>query len=381
MARIVRPVSPLAVRGRADLEAYLGQSLLSEYFERQEGRTRQVATSLKTYMVEAHLAGDGRGLLANAFERVENTGDDLLFRAYDNSGEVYFVDALDPRLPHVHTIGHTNVTDATMAKVTRQPGADRCWLPSRLLLGTQLGRLIGFRFFHQRTVAGLFDSEESRQLAKELGRTSAPPFRMSVSEYAHADRELASLRELLPLGRRAAVDSLSWRTAEGTGSDGFIHDQVWGTGKIAAYGTSWPAHLNNVFLLRDLYRDALELLEDGYAIRDAETGTEGELLNIWFAEPGVVVDPRALMDHICSGQEPFRLVGTYAETSPGRYLGHLVDLHVGDPVTLELSKDALRVHLPAGSCANVLMRLLLNVERHLTAEVATSFDAVLAARA
>lgn len=369
-------IPPTAVTGRADLDYYLGQSLLSDYYERDQGRVRQVSTSLKTYLIEAHLGSEPHVELAKFFPVVRPTQDERLYLVNDERGDAYFVDALDERLPLVHTIGHTNLTDGTLAKLTRTPGFDRAWLPSRLLLGMQVGRLIGFRFFHQRNVPGLEDSVEARELAKELGRAAAPPFRMSVSEYAHAARELELLREVLPLGRRAAIESLSWRSTPSTDGEGFIHNQVWSSGKVAAYGTSWAAHLNNVFLLRDLYRDALTSLEATSALSWDEGALKGELLEVAF-EHETVLDPRELARALTYGAEPFRLLGMHIDTAEG-VLVQAVDLHVGHRVDIEVTRQFLRVTLPQGTCANVVLRLLLNVERHLSAELATSFDHTLA---
>lgn len=377
---ILREAFPAAaVTSRASLEDYLSQSLLSEYIDRVGGRTRQVATSLKSYLVEAHLTAEtAADILAAVFARIEHTHDSTLLRAFDNRGIPYFVDLRDDRYPFVHTIGHTNLTDVTIDKLVRQPFADRCWLPSRLLLSQEFGRMIGFRFFHQRRVSGLDDSEFARQLAMELGRETAPAFRMAVSEYANAAADLEALRTSLPLGRRAAIESLSWRSAPRDVSETFIHDHVWGTGKVVAYGTSWGAHVNNILSLRDNYRSAVETLETEFALDWAENGLRGVPMQLSFGAHSPIREIRALVADLCSGREPFRLIGSWQEAHDGVYVINAIDTHVGQKVDLEVAHEFIRVYLPTGSCGNVLMRLLFNIERYLSSELEASFEGAFA---
>lgn len=234
------PIPAGRVVDRVTLEDYLGQSLLSEYYERVDGRiTRQVTTALKTYLVELHQSDGGvpAARLSEAFSRVRDTSDDRLVHATDDRGNDYFIDLLHSRLALVHSIAHTNQTDRTVGRLTRLSGVDRCWLPSTLLLNRQLGRLIGFRFFHQALAKGLVESALTRQLAEDLGRSDPPPFRLALTEYANAAEDLATLREG-GFASRSSIDSLAWRSQSDVQSSDFIHDQVWADGKITAYGNS-----------------------------------------------------------------------------------------------------------------------------------------------
>lgn len=368
-----------AVTTRQELGEYLGQSMRAEYLERVEGRvTRQVSTSLKTYLVELHLHGQSPEAALNAtpFRDVSPTREPSLWLLHDAEGGAYFLDLLNERFPLVHTITYTNHSDRAIEQFVRDTrGADRCWLPSTFLLGQDLGRVIGFRFFHQRVTEGLADSEESQALAKDLGRPHAPAFRLKIAEYANAGEDLAALRQSGLFGFRSAIQSLAWRRTRPDTPGQFIHDEIWSQGKVSAYGTSWESHLANVLTVRDRYANVLDTLETNYALRTAEhlTGTPIDIR----LEGAPISDPAAFLDDLLRGRAPFRLWGIPTPISDGHVAADAIDLHTGHRVSLDVTRDRIRLYLRTETCGNVFMRLVANVEQYLSSEVATTADDLL----
>jgi hypothetical protein len=53
-----------------------------------------------------------------------------------------------------------------------------------------------------------------------------------------------------------------------------------------------------------------------------------------------------------------------------------VDLHVGSRVRLEISPNALRLHLLRGGCGNTVARLISNLQRHVDGRIAAADPAI-----
>ena len=52
---------------------------------------------------------------------------------------------------------------------------------------------------------------------------------------------------------------------------------------------------------------------------------------------------------------------------------HAVDLHIGAPISFEVTPELIRVYLPSGTCANSVLRLYANLQHFYDAE-ARAFD-------
>lgn len=370
-----------AVTSRNELERYLGQSLLSEYFDTSGKRPRRLSTSLKSYLLELHtedvapeqLQGDDQ-----PFKSVRRTQDEDLWRAQDAAGADYFIDTADKRFAFLHTIAHTNISDRTWKRLTSSvKSADRCWFPSRLLENTRLGSVVGFRLYRQARMEGLELSEDARLLAHDLGRDQPPAFRLSISDWSTAERDLRRIRET-EVGDEAALESVNWRQRFSDPSDEsgskFIHDEVWCTGKVTAHGTSWAGHLSNIRQLRTRYRALVEDLESGEIVHwDDERGLVGRPVEIEFSGIGID-DLGALANHISSGEEPFRILGYPNTQRQSRVNISAIDLHTNGRLQIELWSSGLRLYLRAGACGNVIPRFLVNFERYMTSRIRTSID-------
>lgn len=363
-----------AVRDRRSLEDYLSQSLWEDYHERTEGRTRRISTSLKTYLVEVHAENFSRQPESLAgFTRFEPVDDPLLWRAWDHDGGAYFFDFTDERFALLHTIELTNRSDMVVDRfVTQSKAVDRCWFSTALLTGLDFGQVIGFRFLHQRDVSGLADSEEATILAQELGKEQPPPFRLSVTEYIGAQHDLYVLRHETTFGPRSSVNSMTWRSRNPINKM-FIHNELWATGKMSGYGTSWDRHLANALQARDKYRRLVANLEGQWRIRWDDNGLMGQPIEIRFPI-GLISDVPKLAAAIASGTYPFRIWGLTTRLGPSTVSIDGLDLHTNDRLELELTPRRLLVYLRRETCGNVVPRLLVNLEQHVSAELKTSLS-------
>jgi hypothetical protein len=379
--RLTMPAEQVSTR--RDLEEYLGQALLDEYYIRQEGRiVRQVSTLLKTYIIELHLRGRrvDEWLRPAGFARVFETREASLFRVQDVNQESYFIDALDKRFPLIHTIERTNHADAAVHRMVRRGvGVDTCWFPTRLMMHPDLGQAIGFRLFFQHGLDGLPEGGEAADLARELGKSRPPAFRLAVSDMIGADDDLRALQEHTVFGNNSALDSMSWRS-KGAEPGTFIHDEVWYHGKVSGYGTSWHQHLQHVLSLRDRYARVLHALESRYAIRVVDSGLVGEPVEIAFP-PESVVNVLDLAENMADPSSPMRLWGAVTPLADHYAVLDAVDLHTGHRLSIELSPSSARAYLRTETCGNVLLRLLVHLERHVAAQLETSIDQLLGLQA
>jgi hypothetical protein len=218
-------------------------------------------------------------------------------------------------------------------------------------------------------------AEEAASLAKDLGRQQPPPFRLAMSEYLNAAEDLETLRAFTRFGQRAAVENLTWRRRER--EEGFIHDSVWANGKVVAYGTSWAQHLATVDTLRQRYRSILEELEQSSRLRWEEGAYAGSNAQVDLSA-SEVYDPRALLESVTSGREPFRLLGQVRETEQG-WAASAIDLHTRGRVALEMHGFVLNIYLSSDACANIFLRLLVNLEHYLSAGITSSADSLMSA--
>ncbi len=374
------PIDPRGVSSRDDLAEYLSQSLLDEYYERVDGKvTRQVSTSLKTYVLELHRESvEAVAFPESVFESLERTEEPTLWRAFDPTGACYFLDAMYDRFVLLHSIEKTNTSDQAVRKlVTQSAGADRCWFPSYMLERFDLGRMIGFRLGHQPELLGLEESDEALELARDLGRERPPAFRMYLREYAHAGEDLIELRTSTRFGLHAALTMAAWRTSGGD-TDGFVHDEVWSNGKMTAYGNSWSAHLGNALFLRGRYESTVERLEQNFRIAwDNEGPLSGEPIEIRLAD-SPITDVRRFADDLVAGAGEFNVWGVVDPQTDRHVAVEAVDLHTRDRFSLDIYPDAVILYLRRATCGNVFLRFLTNLERHVSAQVATTVDSLLA---
>lgn len=364
-----------AVVTRRDLEEYLSQALIDEYYFREEGQiVRQVSTSLKTYVLEIHPRHEGSGAVELFTEgggiEASRTNEPSLWHL-EWQGLSVFVDLFDPRYPLLHTIGLTNDSDRLVNRLTSNSGVDNCWYPTQWLREALDGQLISFRLFFQHGLEGLAESRQAEALRRELGRPVPPAFRLRVSDFIDAGDDLDALASNTQFGRTAALDSLAWRISDE--SDRFIHEEVWHQGKVSAYGTSWDQHLESVLRLQSRYRELISFIEADVVMSVNDGGLAGEPLTVRFLE-SPIGNVEALARSIADPRGPMKLLGVPQLLDSDYWAVEATDLHTLDRLSIEIGPEAVRIYLRHGSCGNVIPRMLVHIERHIAARLETSID-------
>jgi len=374
-------VDPRAVQTRGDLATYLSASLPGDYtLVVGETEVRNVATHVKSYLIEAH-AGSGRAVsdrLATVFDDVSQLADRTLLRVADGD-LVFFLDAGHPRFQVLHSTARSRETDTTFRKLTERDivGFDHAWLPSSFLSWHRRGQLTGFKFRYETGVSGVAtrgaDPETGEILTEPL---RARRFSMSVSEDASAEREYDNLIAAHAFEGRKALEQVQFRAVDADIPGDFIVSSIYSYGKLVGKGTSIAGHLLTVAVVLEGYERVIRRIEEDFALGwvPAHGGLvhHGEPFVFRFPPDVEIVDVAEFAGSLFSSTKPFRLFGIPHNASERRVDVEAVDLHTGDPLSFEIGREWMRVYLPRGSCGNIVARLYANLQHAMSAGVELS---------
>jgi hypothetical protein len=145
---------------------------------------------------------------------------------------------------------------------------------------------------------------------------------------------------------------------------GFAREAVGRQGCFAAVGDSFALHQAFVRETIARYRELVEAVERRLLrwSGDADQGLQlgGGAIALELSEP--LHDLDGFLQSLFSCREPFRLWGIPDEVADGVWQAEAVDLHVGQPLRIQLSDRWLRLMLGEGSCGNTVARLVANLQ-------------------
>lgn len=393
-----------SVQSWRDLDRYLSQSLLDDYFTFENDSVRQVSTYIKSYIVERSEPNlSALDSWTPGFQTVYPTEEPGLILGLDANENTYFVDCRDERFALVHSIGLTSEVDQTLERMVDESrsGFDRAWLPSDFLFSSRsYGSLKGFRFAHIPLASGVKlnveQSDPSEDIAVKLppsfgsGHTSdtrtdehnrqaetsgdSIPKRTSTSVRSSSltakDSDTAMndyllIRDSGVFQGRRSLDWVQYHAREESG--GTINHTLYSHGKFTASGTSIGLHRYLVEDYLNKYARGIRTIEAehwmGWAISANVQYHTGEPLYLMFPDDLEIIDLQSFARSVFRAARPFRLFGATRVISNNRIDVEGIDLHTGDPFSVELTKQWMRVYLPQGTCGNVVARLLTNIQR------------------
>jgi hypothetical protein len=306
----------------------------------------------KTFVLEAHTAEPKELLLEMAGSgNVEDTEDAYLLRARIGPG-IIWVDQLNPRFWSFHT--DLPVKDASTflsPLVETRRDLDWIWLPSDHLRYSWPGSV-------SRRVRTSFNG--SQFIGSD---TPAQDLRVQL-----AGRDASSLLDLITQDDRyrAAVSFESIQASIIDADFGGIEEAVNKMGRFAVSGNSFELHLQFVQRVVNRYSNLINLCESAAlkfgpfdSVSEGGGSLQGGPIVIRFSKP--IDDLARFVTTLFSSRQPFRLWGVpdlegdYAEIEA-------VDLHVGQPLPIDVGPDWMRVYLHAGSCGNTVARLITNLQ-------------------
>lgn len=397
-----------SVKTWRDLDSYLSQSLSDTYLTFDEGDVRQVSTFIKSYIVERSQSDQSTiNAWKQGFKKVVTTSEEGLICAIDSGDTAYFIDGRDERFALVHTIGMSADVDKTLESVVdeSQSGFDRAWLPTDLLFSSRTqGKLKGFRFAHipladgaslNVSIAGNpenemiklpedFDGLEGEALLNlhverihssadvpKRRTTSLQPSSLTAKDSDTAMSDYRLIRESGVFQGRRSLDWVQYQVREESG--GMINHTLYNHGKFTANGTSVGLHRFIAENYLKKYAIGIRQIEAdhwmGWVSSTQGVSHRGEPLYLMFPDDLEITDLHLFARSIFRAARPFRLFGAFRNISDGRIDIEGIDLHTGDPFSVELTRNWMRLYLPAGTCGNVVARLLTNIQRTTVSDV------------
>jgi hypothetical protein len=319
---------------------------------------------VKVRLVEAHTpesGSDGSHYLLSAVATslglaLDQFADDLFLLRVDDL--VLAVDCLDSRFWQVHSTSAKDKVDRLLQRMlTNTTQLDSAWIPRDLL----------------REVDGTHRWLKSSFDGEDLLGPNAPARKWRARFEGDAPDDLLDiLSQQDQYARASALEAIgSTVTEEGIGSAQVTAD--WRGSFIIGQG-DFNAGASVVARAADRYATFVTDLEQRHQLRfvgdaGAESGItlDGDVAALWFDDP--IDSVELLVDGLFAAKAPFRLWAVPRQVDTHEWEANAIDLHVGQPLRLEISPYRVRVVLTETTCGNTLARLLTNLQQHLDARV------------
>lgn len=356
----------------------------------------------KSYLIEFHpkdnhhthswTSDDLFSTLVHAGERlgasVRRTNDDsLLYLSHDepNHSAEFIIDALNPRFIIFHTLSNAKATDRFILNRLTQHHQefDLFWLPVSLLESVeQREQITGWEASFEPLLDGVeFLDEEDNSQPEEFDDEVLEQLEALEHEVPSGDHTRLRISLLRPNAmmkyRQLKYESkvfpdvpLSSILAERSDSELDTHARArikW-NGKITGRGTDFSAYSQIVNGTLDNYASVVTSLESRYSLGlDYSESSSGFRLNgnafcIGFESE---INVPSVVSGMFNCSPPFRLMGEPEKLSEDYYLIDAVDLHVGQPLAVEISPRIMRLYLYEGTCGNTIVRILRSLQHYV----------------
>jgi len=356
----------------------------------------------KSYLVEFHPKRNGHAAQSGTTERlfealrqaettfgsvVRRTKDDsLLYLSHNesaNSAE-FIIDSLNPRFLAFHTLSNAKATDRFIFNRLTQyhQEFDLFWLPVSLLEAVERReRVTGWeaafeplldqaRFaYREEEDQDVPDFEELRDLEEEIPAATPNHTRLRINilrpnamnTYWQLKRE-SNVFPDVPLSSVLAERFDNELTTQ-------ARARIKWNGKITGRGTDFSAYSQIVNGTLDSYAGVVTSLESNYSL--GLTRCEEDYLGFGLKGSPFCVefDSPINLDSVVNGMfncvPPFRLMGEPEKLTDDYYVIDALDLHVGQPLAIELSPRLMRIYLYEGTCGNTIVRILRSLQHYV----------------
>ncbi len=215
---------------------------------------------------------------------------------------------------------------------------------------------------------------ETGEIRKSLRGWSK--FSMEVAEDTSVEWEYDQLISQEIFRGRTALDKVQFRIVDEDNPSHQIVNGVYSYGKLVGYGTSVGLHFLTIDSVIAAYARVINRIEEEFAIGWVRTSTghvlKGEPFIVHFPPSIEIVNLTAFAESLFRSVKPFRLFGIPHSSSNDRIDIEAIDLHTGDPLSVELTSEWMRIYLPRGSCGNIIARLFTNLQHSLSSDVRLS---------
>ncbi len=334
-------VSEKAINSREEYFSVL-EDILEKNYESYEMYGKWKRPHIKNYLIERNEQFDIKKVKENGYKILE-TEDRGFFRIKNNESENFgFLETeRDERIWRFSSFAPSYYSDSFVEKwVTSTRYLDRSWFINSTLATLEkryIFRGIGLDFYDS-----LGDAAERNRFSLKMWTSG------ELEEYQ--DKILQLLKD--KFSRR----SLRLQEMEEERSKHLF--EVYSNGKVTTTFAKNPTYIMNI--LSDLitrYKKSLELIEEN-------RGIWGGLIEIRLSEPIPESKLDSLLSFFRKGQNPFRLWMTELEKTEKIHRIYGVDLHTGQKIGLDITKDSIWINMGSGKddCGNAALRIssLLN---------------------
>jgi hypothetical protein len=327
---------------------------------------------------------------------VRVTDDDSLFYLShsDNSHSTEFIiDALNPRFLAFHTLSNAKETDRFILErlIHQSNEFDSFWLPVTLLEAIeQREKVTGWEATFEPLLDDLQISNQTEDEESVDGIEEEFPEEMveldqdvPVSIPTHTSLRINILKQnamatyygLQKTGILPDIP-LSSILAERFDPDlsTAARARIKWNGKITGRGTDFSSYLQIVNGTIDNYAGTVYSLESRYWLALDPISTEyssgfkfkGEPFSIEFSSE---INVESVLSGMFNCRAPFRLMGEPEKVSEGYYVIDAIDLHVDQPMSIELTSTFMRLYLYQGTCGNTIVRILRSLQHFIDANL------------
>jgi len=287
-------------------------------------------------------------------------GEDLLLlRTRDDA---FFIDTLNPRF----WLLYTTATAAQLSSLMRKqllalPAFDTAWFPA-----AQLDQLEGER----QWIKSSFVADDLHPGSQDGRQASARRWRVQV-EGVEPQELLEVVRRELPRYAAATALTAVGSLISGPGLTGRAFVIADYRGSFISSGDSFETVAGVLWRFVDRYERYVRQLESLYRLGAVAVDGVGLALD---GEVAVIDLPRRIDDlptfvaALFDCRDPFRLWAVPKEVAAGEWEANAVDLHIGQPLRLEISDQWMRVLLDEETCGNTLARLIANLQHRFHAQ-------------
>jgi len=367
----------MIVQNRVELSQFFNERMNKSYDRlTEEQKLGPDTTLVKTYLLEAHLDEAAKPNLvlktlerlfsqqdARLIGRVAPAAEPLLYtvttRYGDDQVQLYF-DISNPRFWVLHSVAASTALDPIIQRLATSILLDRVWLGADFLESvSELGSFRGLGLDYDRTAFSSIEME-AHEAALQL----------KMQLWGNKARDILTMLRDQAFPHETTLSKVKIKFTDLDAHDFTLADVKY-DGKVTGRGNSFQTHLALIGRVFNMYQDQIRTLEHNYAI-DAHVEGETFSLNgepILFSFERPIADVENFAEKVFTASPPFRLWGTPVRLTSDYVRVEAVDLHVGQTLTFELLPDFIRLFLPAGTCANTVLRFYTNLQHHYDARV------------
>lgn len=189
---------------------------------------------------------------------------------------------------------------------------------------------------------------------------------MSIRTWGTASRRALHALSSSELGYAVSLRAVKARfLAEIDGKEAYADERLTYNGLVSASGTSASLHMQALAEVIRNYEKNLSSVESG--IKGANSIRDITPLRL--TAPKGVRDVKQFVELLSANMHRLRIFGVPSKISTNHYKIPAVDLHNGDKLNIEISKDGITVFLWPDACGNTLLRLETNIQKYVDAHV------------